>query len=280
MYNQNTPPPERSSNFKSRLIMAFIIAFIGFLIYSMNTQVNPVTGEKQHVSLSPSEEKQLGLQAAPEMARKMGGEIPTSDPRSLKVQRIGKILMENTIAKKGPWEFKFHLLADPATVNAFALPGGQIFITEGLYTKLKNEAQLAGVLGHEMGHVIERHTAEQMAKNQLGNLLVVAVGTAADNNQGATSMALFVNQMFQLKYSRHDELEADKWGIRLMREAGYTPLAMVEVLKILKEAGGSKGQGPDFFQTHPDPELRIVRINEYLKENPPTSDLSQGANLR
>lgn len=280
MYNQNTPAPHRSFNFKGRLILAFIIAVIGFVIYSMNTQINPITGEKQHVSLSPSEEKQLGLQAAPEIARKMGGEVSPSDPRSLRVKRIGRILLESTIAKKGPWEFNFYLLADPSTINAFALPGGQIFITEGLYSKLKNEAQLAGVLGHEMGHVIERHTAEQMAKSQLGNLIALAVGTAADNSQGTTSMALFVNQMFQLKYSRHDELEADKWGVRLMREAGYTPLAMVEVLKILKEAGASKGRGPNFFQTHPDPELRIVHIKEYLRENPPTSNLSEGASLR
>src|SRR6185436_12844237 len=105
--------------------------------------------------------------------------------------------------------------ADPQTVNAFALPGGQIFITRALYDQLRDEAQLGGVLGHEIGHVVGRHSAEHMAKSQLTGALVGAAGVAAsdpnDPNRGrqAAMMAQFVGQMVNMKYGRADEIEAD-----------------------------------------------------------------------
>lgn len=280
--NDNQRPP--GSGIGSRILGALLIAFIGWMMYMSNVEKNPVTGESQHVSISPEQEIRLGLESAPEMTREMGGELSSSDPRSEEVQKMGNYLVSHTIAQKSPWKFKFHLLADSDTINAFALPGGQIFITVGLYDKLNTEAQLAGVLSHEMGHVIQRHTAQQMAKSQLGQVFVSAVGAAASdpNNAhgayGPVVVASVVNQMFQLRYSRHDESEADRWGLRLMEEAGYDPYAMVQVMKILKSAG-SRGQMPEIFQTHPNPDLRIQQINTYLKEHPPKEGLSEGKKL-
>lgn len=267
-----------------RLVIALIIGAIGFIMYFSQVQENPVTGERQHVTLSPDQEIRLGLQSAPLMAQQMGGEMPDSDPKTIEVQRIGNYLVTHTLAKKSPWEFKFHLLADNETINAFALPGGQIFITMGLLNKLQNEAQLAGVLSHEMGHVIERHSAEQMATSQLGQALIMAVGAAAsDPNQPGSSMnatmaASVINQMMQLRYSRKDESEADIWGLKLMVEAGYDPRAMIQVMKILKSAA-DRGNSIEMFQTHPNPDLRIKIIEEYLEKNPPRDGLSQGRNL-
>lgn len=276
----NYPNQRPQGSFKGRLIIALIIAFVGWMTF-MHKEENPVTKKKQHVSISPSEEIKLGLKSAPEMAKEMGGDVPEEDPRTIEVSKIGNILVDNTIAKESPWKFKFHLLNDNETVNAFALPGGQIFITLGLYNKLQTEAQLAGVLAHEMGHVIERHSAQQMATNQFGQILSVAVGTAASDNphSGAYQVAAAVNQAIQLKYSRKDESEADIWGLKLMTKAGYDPRAMIQVMEILKEASHGAGRGPDFFQTHPNPDLRIIQIKEYLRENPPTSNLSQGQSL-
>lgn len=272
---------EQSNNFKGRIIVAVVIAAIGYFMYLTHTEVNPVTGEKQHLSLSPNQEVMLGLQSAPEMAREMGGEVPSDDPREQEVQRIGNLIVSHI---KSPWKFQFHLLADTKTINAFALPGGQIFITMGLLNKLQNEAQLAGVLSHEAGHVIERHTAQQMAKGQLGQSIIAAVATgASDPNhpssaQSAAMVASVVNQMFQLRYSRHDESEADIWGLKLMVESGFDPRAMVEVMKILKAAGGA-GHTPELFQTHPNPDLRIEQIKAYLAEHPPRGDLKEGRQL-
>lgn len=270
---------EQQGSFKGRLIAALAIALIGFFVYMSQVQENPVTGERQHVSISPDQEIRLGLESAPEMSREMGGEMPANDERTLEVQKIGNYIVSKTEAGKSPWKFYFHLLADPKTVNAFALPGGQIFITMGLLDKLQTEAQLAGVLSHEIGHVIERHSAQQMAKNQFGQSLIAAVAAGSNQEGHSLMIASVVNQMIQLRYGRHDESQADEWGLKLMEKAGFDPRAMVEVMLILKAAGGN-GRGIEIFQTHPNPDLRIEQINAYLKANPPPPGLSEGRKLK
>ena len=273
-------PQQQGGSFKARLFVALAIALMGWFMYMSQTEENPVTGVKQHVAISPDQEIRLGLESAPTMAHRMGGEVSDSDPRKGKVVDLGTLLVQSTIAKKSPWKFQFHLLADDETVNAFALPGGQIFITLGLYDKLQNEAQLAGVLGHEMGHVIERHTAEQMAKDRLGQSLVMAAGTAVsqDNSRTPYMIAAFVNQMIQLRYGRQDESEADEWGLKLMSQAGFDPNEMIGVMEVLKASGGA-GHQPEIFQSHPNPDLRMQQIREYLKAHPPAPGLSKGKPL-
>ena len=281
---QGGTPPSRSGGFKARLLGAIMIALVGLAMFYFRAEENPVTGERQHVSITPAEEVRLGLQSAPEMARQMGGEVSLNDPRAAEVSRIGQYILSKNITKEIPWKFNFHLLADTKTINAFALPGGQIFITLGLFNKLQTEAQLAGVLSHEIGHVIERHSAQQMAKSDLGKYLATAVGAIASDDpntaRSATQMAYVVNQMIQLRYSRHDESQADMWGIKLMSKAGYTPVAMIEVLKVLKEASGGGEGGVDFFKSHPNPDLRIEQVQAYLKEHPPAPDLTEGKSLK
>lgn len=274
------------SNFKGRLIMALLIAGVGWCMYMNQVEVNPVTGKKQHVAISPDQEIKLGLESAPQMSREMGGLLPATNSKSQEVEKMGQYIVSKGMDSNSPWKFKFHLLADTQNINAFALPGGQIFITLGLLDKLQTEAQLAGVLSHEIGHVIERHTAQQMATSQFGQMLVVAVGSAIGGGAGGasdpTQIANMVNQIIQLKYSREDESQADEWGLKLMEKAGFDPYAMIEVMKILKAASGGKGgEGvPQIFQTHPDPDLRIQQIQEYLKANPPKPGLTEGQNLR
>lgn len=269
-------PPRRGSR-RSPLIMAFLIAVFGLIMYMSHTETNPITGEKQHISLTPEQEIRLGIMSAPQMAAEMGGEVPSNDPRSIEVQKIGNEIVSKSVAHQGPWRFQFHLLNDPKTVNAFALPGGQIFITIGLYNLLQTEDQLAGVLAHEAGHVIQRHSAQQMAKGQLGQILVAAtgVGLSDPNNpnmgQQAAMIASLVNQLTQLKYGRKDELEADEWGLQLMSQAGYNPAAMLEVMDILEKAAPA-GHQPEMLQTHPYPENRKKMIQEYLKMHPKKSE--------
>jgi len=269
-----------------RILIALVIAAVGVIAYMSRTEVNPVTGEKQHVALSVDQEKVLGLEAAPEMAREMGGEVDRSDPRARIVQEVGGRVVARSNASSSPYagNFRFHLLADPETVNAFALPGGQIFVTRGLFDRLQTEAELAGVLGHEVGHVINRHAAEQMAKGQLGQTLTQAVGVAAsdgsDGGQRAAMIAAMVNQMVQLKYGRGDESESDRYGIDAMAAAGYDPKAMLEVMEILAQAGGGQ-HPPEWLSSHPLPETRIREIQEYLRERPADDgSLSEGRTLR
>jgi predicted Zn-dependent protease len=271
-----------SSGCGLRTIIGIAIILFGVVSYFTHESVNPTTGERQHVTLTADQEVAMGLQAAPAMISQMGGEVAESDARAQEVRLIGGKIAGTPLPKKSGYPYQYHLLADTQTVNAFALPGGQIFITLGLYTKLGDEAELAGVLGHETGHVVERHVAQQMAKSELGQSLVLGTGIAAsDRNHGMATWALadLANQMMQLKFSRADESQADARGLQFMTDAGYDPRAMIDVMKILQEvsAGGST---PEFLETHPDPGNRIEAIQKWLADNPyQAQQLTRGEQL-
>lgn len=247
------------NNFKVRLVIGVVIALIAVISYFMKTDENPVTGEKQKVSLTVDQEITLGLQSAPEMIQEFGGEYRDQKLRAY-VDRVGEKLVEQTEAGRSPYKFDFHLLADEKTVNAFALPGGQIFITYALLKRLKNEDQLAGVLGHEIGHVINRHSAEHIAKQELTQGLINATDIATGD---AGMISRFVGSMINMKYGREDELESDEYGVKYMFESGYRPETMIDVMRILQDASGG-GKQPEFMSTHPSPENRIQKLKEII----------------
>lgn len=266
---------------KARLLIALAVAAIGLFTYWNSRQPNPVTGEMQAIALTPEQEIVLGLQSAPEMAAQFGGLDP-DDSIQADLQAIGRRLVENSAARTTPYQFRFAVLADAQTVNAFALPGGPIFITRALLDRLENEAQIAGVLGHEIGHVVGRHSAEQIAKSQLAQSLVTAVGVAASDSagqgQGAAQMAAMVAQMVQMKYGRGDEIQSDQLGVRAMGQTGYDPRAMIRVMEILREASGGSRQ-PEFMSSHPDPGNRIQVIEAEIAKLYPNgvpADLTLG----
>jgi len=249
------------NNFKGRIAIAIVIALIGVVTYFSKTETNPITGEKQRVSLSVEQEIALGLQSAPELIQEMGGEARDSKLNAY-IDKVGNNILSRTEAGKSPFQFEFYLLADNKTVNAFALPGGQVFITAGLYNLLKSEDQLAGILGHEIGHVINRHGSEHMAKAELTQQLVLATQVGSGGyDQGM--IAQYVGQMVNLKYGRADEIESDEYGVKYLIESGYQPEAMIEVMEILNEASGKQRQ-PEFLSSHPNPENRIQKIKEYI----------------
>lgn len=257
---------------KGRFVLAGIIVLISVLAFFFNKSDNPITGESQYVALNTEQEIAMGLQTAPEIAAQFGGEVRDPQANAL-VDRVGQELLEaldKTLAEQGrknPYPFEFHLLADDQTINAFALPGGQIFITAALFEKFETEGQLAIVLGHEIGHVLARHSAQQMAKQQLSVGLVSATGVAADDQRAAMA-AQAAAQIINMKYGRGDELESDKWGVRLAYAAGYDPKAIFGVMKILESAGGG-GNAPEFLSTHPKPENRVKYAEEVLAEEFP-----------
>jgi beta-barrel assembly-enhancing protease len=247
---------------KIRIIIALVIAGFSVISYFSSSSHNPITGEKQHISMSEEEEIAMGLQSAPEMASQFGGLSRNSEATAL-VEQLGNEVVQHSIAKTSKYQFNFHLLADRQTVNAFALPGGQVFITEALLSRLKTKAQLAGVLGHEVGHVLARHSAEHIAKQKLTSGLTTAAVIGVDPSGGGAQMAQMVAGLINMKYGRGDELEADKLGLRLMSEAGYEPRALIGVMEILAQASGGSGQ-PEFSSTHPSPENRMQKIEEEL----------------
>ncbi len=248
---------------KARLILAVVMILFALLSYYGSSEMNEFTGSEQRVAMTKGQEIALGLQSAPQMAKEFGG-LDRDPSDQARVDAVGERLLRGKSLSTSDYQYEFHLLADPKTVNAFALPGGQVFITRALYNELKTQAQLAGVLGHEIGHVAARHGAQHLAKQQLTQGLAGAAGVAVGDQSGA-QMAMMVGQMVNMKYGRGDELESDRIGVRVMGEAGYDPRAIIEVMKVLKRAAGA-GRQPEFFSTHPDPENRISMIEQAIAE--------------
>ena len=237
------------------------------ITYFSSTSENPLTGEKQRVAMTPEQEIAIGYKSAPEMAAQMGGVSRNAQAVAL-VQRVGDLLVKQSVAAKSPYKFSFHVLADPKTVNAFALPGGPIFITEGLLRLLKSEAELAGVLGHEIGHVIARHSSERLAKQQLTQGLLGAL-VVGSGDYTTAQIGQMVGSMINMSYGREDEIESDALGIRIMAEAGYDPRGMIRVMEVLAKASGGSRQ-PEFMSTHPAPENRSERIKEAIAKQYPS----------
>lgn len=255
-----------------RLIMAALVAMGSIVAFVARTETNPITGQTQRVAgITPEDDVQMGLAARPDLMARFGGESPDAKDQAL-VDKVGARLLARGVPEQGPYEFEFHLLADQRTINAFALPGGQVFITEALLDKLKTEGELAGVLGHEIGHVIERHGAEHVARSQLMQGLSGAAVLATydpDRPQSRTpQMAMMIGQLISLRYGRDDELESDRWGVTLTAKAGYDPRSMIGLMKVLQEASGGRSV-PEWQSSHPDPGNRIQRIEHIIAEEWP-----------
>lgn len=264
-YGQSSPGggmmTNRRRNISGGLIIGVLLAGFAVCKYYSSSQFNEITGETQHVSISAEQEIALGVNSLPAMIEQYGGLHPDPEGQKL-VKEVGQRIVQNSDAKKTPYQYDFHLLADPAVVNAFALPGGQVFITTALITQFKTEDELAGVLGHEIGHVVARHGAERIAKQELTQGLTgAAVIASGDYNtaQAAQMIAGLVN----MSYGRDQELESDDLGVRFMTQAGYDPEALVSVMEILEKASGGQRQ-PEFMSTHPSPDNRIQKIREAI----------------
>lgn len=265
------PPKVRrrgASGWRLRLLIAGAIVLFSVVSYFSKGQVNPVTGEKQHVDMTLKDEIVMGLQGVGSM-----GPLSMNQQAQIHVDRVGfhligalqQMLNERNVAI--PYPFEFHLLADGEMVNAFALPGGQVFITEGLYRRLTNEGQLAGVLGHEIGHVLERHGSQQLAKGNLTELIVGAAGIAG-GDLNSSRAAAWVGNLVNMKYGRDDELESDRWGIELMILAGYSPEHMISLMDVLEASAGGVAS-PEFMSTHPRPANRRKYLDQIIEEKFP-----------
>ncbi len=243
------------------LLIGLLLAGVSYFRYCSAKTYNEYLGIYQHVSLTPDEEIAIGLQSKPSMIQEYGGIDPDQRAQSI-VQEVGNNIYKNSVASKTPYVFEFTLLADAQTINAFALPGGQVFITRALFNELKSKDQLAGVLGHEIGHVIGRHAGERMQKDGMLRGIAGAVGVASGDFQTAQA-AQQIAGLIGLKYGRDQELQSDNLGVRFMLESGYQPEEMIKVMEILKQASGGSS-GDDFTSTHPDPENRMEKIKEAI----------------
>lgn len=251
-----------------------MIKRIFFVILLAGCAVNPLTHQSELMLISESDEIEMGKDAEPIIVRQFGD--VWEDPSLTKyVASIGQKIA--TISHRNHLKFKFGVL-NTDVPNAFALPGGYINITRGLLYRLENEAQLAGVLGHEVGHVSGRHSANQMSKAMLGQIILMGASTYVQsknqnpdlvNAAGRLSFGLLMQG-----FSREHELEADTAGADYIYALGYNPQAMIQVFEVLekveKEGGGDKI--PTIFRSHPKSPDRMKQIRAQLVKKFPDSN--------
>ena len=265
-----------------RILGALAILVIGVITYFVRTEkrTNPFTGDDVRVVLTPEQEVALGLQSVQEMERQFGGEY--RDPvQQNRINRIGAKLLaakEEVLKRRGiddyDYPFEFHILRDNQTINAFALPGGQVFITFALLRQLDavrndgrpNDDAVAGVVGHEIGHVLAWHSNKQMAKSSLLQSIASAAATASSSDMhSGQAVGQMVGQLLQTKYGREDESQSDRIGVQLMIVAGYRPEALIEVMEVLKRSMGKGPRPPEILSTHPFPETRKEEIEKFIE---------------
>jgi predicted Zn-dependent protease len=241
-----------------------LFAAVAFCVSGCST--NPATGRSQALMYNRSEEIQIGEENKGPLTEEFGGAI-TQPALHNYVADIGKRLAAVTESDfpSLPWEFT---LLNSKVINAFALPGGKVFISRGLCEEMTNEAQLAAVLGHEVGHVTARHTSERMSQalgTTIGGAIIGGlIGAAAGGKDGAAAGAAggaTIGGIVSLSFSREQEIEADRLGMRYMEKLGYDPVGAIEVQEILGRAGGGGGT-PEFLSTHPASATRIAELNK------------------
>jgi predicted Zn-dependent protease len=230
-------------------------------------QSGPQMPDPGKASLSRQEQEQLGLKTAAEVYKQMPV-LPDSSPITQYVQKLGKKL-EGVIPPEHSWPYQFHVVPQKE-INAFALPGGPIFINLGTIQSAQNEAQLAGVMAHEMSHVYMQHSAKQLGKTQWTSLLAGIAGAVMPQS-GLGDLARMGIQFgagtVLMKYSRTDEAQADSVGAIIMYKAGYNPKALADFFTMLEK--GSSGGGPQFLQSHPNPGNREAAIAKQIRPWPP-----------
>lgn len=227
---------------------------------------NPATGQNQINLLDRESEIAMGVEAAPELTRQFGGKLNNADLQAY-VTEIGRKIAASTEGDFPtlPWEFT---LLDSDVINAFALPGGKVFISKGLARRMTNEAQLAAVLGHECGHVTARHINDKLVRENGANILL-QIGSAVAGHEYAmiSELAGQVATVALLKYDRGQESQADALGMRYMVRNNYDPLGARQVMEILRDAMAGGQRSPEILATHPYPETRIRDIDAAIRNS-------------
>ena len=232
------------------IILASVCAMLGF----SGCATNPVTGERELMIFTHEEEVALGAQASTQIEEEMGQSLSDKQVQGY-IDSVG----QNIARISHTPDLEFHYKAiEHDSVNAFALPGGYLYITTGMLKELRSEAQMASILAHETVHVTARHSAACMSRQMLIDLGLSLLDN--EKTQGIAKVGQLATQLEGLQYSKEHERQADKYGLEYLVKAGYNAHAMVETMEMLQRQGGARGF--EFLSTHPDPENRV----EYPKE--------------
>jgi predicted Zn-dependent protease len=244
-----------------KTVRAYVL--VASLAASLSCATNPATGQRQLSFVSEEREIALGQENDTQIRKEMG----SYDDRALQeyVTTVGLKLAMNSERPGLPWHFT---VVDTPAINAFALPGGYIYITRGILAYLDDESQMAGVLGHEIGHVTARHSVNQQSKSTLAQIGIIGGAIFAPGGAQAAQAASTGLGLLFLKYGRDDEAQADQLGVRYTSRAGWDPAGIPRMLTTLgriEEASDSKGV-PNWLATHPPAEDRVQRVQAAVRE--------------
>ncbi len=248
----------------NRFIHIVIVPLVS-LVCLASCATNPVSGKQELALVSESQEIDIGRNSAAAAESQLG--LVANQPLQDYVQGIGLPLASASERPSLPWTFR---VIDDPTPNAFAAPGGFIFITRGLLALMGNEAELASVLGHEIGHVTARHSVSQMSKQQLAQIGLGVGSMISPTLAKFGGLASSGLQVLFLSYGREDERQADDLGYRYALAQNYDVREMVNVFSSLQDSAKLAGHSPipDWQSSHPNPAERIVRIENKLKTLP------------
>lgn len=254
-----------------------ILGFAALPLMAAGCSTNPATGERSFTGFMPPEqEKKVGAEQHPQVVKQFGGQIDDQELAAY-VDRIGQKLAAQSEMPDLDWTFT---VLDDEGVNALALPGGYIYVMRGLLALAENEAELAGVLGHEIGHVTARHSAQRYSRSVATGLGAAILGAVIDV-PGVGQLAQTGSQLYLASFSREQELQADRLGVRYLRRAGYDVTAMSSFLSKMeryadlkqREAGNEGGETPNFLATHPRTEARVQEAIAAAEGEQPASAL-------
>lgn len=240
------------------LVMAALIAASPVL-----AATSPQLPDPGSAAVSKEEQIKLGQQVKAEVYQQMPV-LPDSHPTTKYIQELGKKLT-SVIPQENSWPFEFHVIPQKE-INAFAIPGGPMFVNVGTITAAANEAELVGVMAHEISHVYMQHSAKQMTKGALAQGIAGVLGGLLGQGKLGTLAQLGINVgagVVMLKYSRKDETQADSVGTMLMYKAGYNPQGAADFFQKLEQSGG--GRGPEFLSGHPNPGNRRAAITKQIQ---------------
>jgi beta-barrel assembly-enhancing protease len=247
------------------VVLAVLMCQPIWLLAAVKTPELPDPGNP---GITKQQQEQLGLKVAGEVYQQMPV-LPDSSPISQYVQRLGRTLVA-VVPPEHSWPYQFHVVQQKE-INAFALPGGPIFINVGTITAAQNEAQLAGVMAHEMSHVYMQHSAKQM-KQSMGPNILAGLGQILGQMVGGVGGAIasiggqLGGGLLSMRYSRKDEAQADAVGAIIMYKAGYNPQQMAQFFEELQKEGGAGG--PQFLSDHPNPGNRVEAVDKEIADWP------------
>ncbi len=249
-------------------------AVVGTMLFAAGCATNPVTGRTELALISESQEIAMGQEAAAQVEASIG--VVDDADLNAYVQRVGESLARISERPELPWRFR---VVDDPTPNAFALPGGFIYITRGMLSLMENEAELAGVLGHEIGHVTARHSVQMISRQQLAQIGLIAGMILVPEIAQFGDLAGTGLQLLFLSYGRDAERQADDLGFRYSLEQNYDVREMPDIFASLARSSELAGQSPlpSWLSSHPMPQERIERLTAMLTEVPPAQRVTEAA---